>query len=64
MKAVSLDKAAKSCQQLPFVKIASESNKTAELKLAVYITEHGAIQNIDHLGEILPCIDPKSEVLG
>lgn len=64
MKAVSFDKAAKSSQQLPFVKTVTKTNKTAELKLAVYIAEHSAIQSVDHLGEILPSIDPKSEVLG
>ncbi|CAG5048375.1 unnamed protein product [Parnassius apollo] len=64
IKAVSLDKAAKSCQQLPFIKTVSKNNKTAELKTAAYIVEHSAIQNVDHLGEILPCLDLKSEVLG
>ena len=36
--------------------------KVAELKIAVYIAEHSANLAVDHLGEMLPLLDKRSEV--
>lgn len=33
------------------------------MKIAAYIVEHSSTTNVDHLGEMLPKLDPKSEIL-
>lgn len=37
--------------------------KEAELKLSVFVAEHSSLSTIDHLSELLPQIDPKSQIL-
>lgn len=40
-----------------------DATKVAELKLAVYVTDHSATLAIDHLGELMPQLDKNSKVL-
>jgi len=37
--------------------------KEAELKLSIFIAEHSSAKTIDHLSELLPQIDPTSQIL-
>jgi len=37
--------------------------KEAELKLSIFIAEHSSVKTIDHLSELLPQIDPTSQIL-
>ena len=43
--------------------VVNDPSKVAELKLAVYVTEHSSNLSIDHLGELIPLLDQKSNVL-
>ena len=42
--------------------VQQDPTKLAELKMAVYISEHSSTLSIDHLGELLPQLDKKSTV--
>lgn len=41
----------------------NDPTKVAELKLAVFISEHASTLSIDHLGELVPQLDKKSSTL-
>lgn len=43
--------------------VVQDPTKLAELKMAVYISEHSSTLSIDHLGELLPQLDKRSTVL-
>ncbi|XP_066985911.1 SCAN domain-containing protein 3-like [Macrobrachium rosenbergii] len=43
--------------------VVNDPTKVAELKLAVFVTEHSSNLSIDHLSELIPLLDPKSCVL-
>ncbi|KAI5638384.1 sugar transporter domain-containing protein [Phthorimaea operculella] len=60
---VSLNRAAKNCKPLNFDKVVKNERKIAELKIAAYIVEHSSTSNVDHLGEMIPKLDPKSAIL-
>lgn len=64
-KAVALDTSAKSCKPLTstFKPVLSENTKIAELKIAAFIAEHGSLQTVNHMIEILPELDPSSHAI-
>ena len=47
-----------------FVKLSiNNERKIAKLKLAAFIVEHCSLNSIDHLGNLVKNLDPKSELL-
>lgn len=60
---VKWDTQAKSCQTLNFSVQQSSEQKTAEIKLSVFIAEHCSVKTVDHLSEMLPMLDRNSKVL-
>jgi hypothetical protein len=54
---------AKSHQKINFSINKGVEQKEVELKLSVFIAEHSSIKTIDHLSELLPQIDSKSQIL-
>lgn len=57
------DVEAKLCKKINFNVNKTMEQKEAELKLSVFIAEHSSLNTIDHLSELLPQIDPKSQIL-
>lgn len=43
--------------------VVNDPTKIAELKLAAFVTAHSSNLSIDHLGELIPQLDQKSNVL-
>ena len=37
--------------------------KKAEIRTALYVAEHGTNASVDHLGEVISALDPKSSIL-
>lgn len=63
-KCVKLNREAKTSSMSRFVAPAiTDSHKEAELKIAVFLAEHGSIASVDHQTEMLPSLDPKSDLL-